>query len=570
MNRFVLRLTIGVLVLFHVTISSLEAKTVSRAEALSKIVRALSLPLVQGTRISDVPSNHAHVQAIESAFAMGILFPSDRFYPDIAISRAEALAFAFKAIGWGHESDLLRTLDPTESDLPPYLVPFVTLAKESWPSLPKTFTAAPGKNLTKQDLDDLASWLGKCMSSGIRWERRIDQSGLTLLLHREGVGRPSKGWAVTVTETVMKNEAEILAQRFRSQGQPCYLERDSCTISVRLGPYNSYVEAWLAVRTLPSKYRSSSIVPVGGGSNALFWAAVVAPASKASIVTAPAIGALTLPLSVIAEQSAALAAVNAGFFWKGRPVGALVVNGTPVSAPYKDRSAIGWNQEGEVSFGSGNYVLKAKTPYGEVLVPSINSSVKEGFLGFFTPHFGQFATKIKGQGTEILLEKGHVLASRQSVRSNHFMEPNQNLLFLKTKALGPFASAKSVDMKIEWKDPNMKEADQVIQAGPLLLGSSRGLSGEWFSQSLLEKRHPRTLVGWDTKHLWWLVIDGRSSWHSLGLTLPEAGYLMRQLGLSDALNLDGGGSSQLWWNGITVNSPSEGRERPLPYAVVFR
>ena len=66
----------------------------------------------------------------------------------------------------------------------------------------------------------------------------------------------------------------------------------------------------------------------------------------------------------------------------------------------------------------------------------------------------------------------------------------------------------------------------------------------------------------------WIVVDGRSSWHSQGLTIEEAAAWGRRLGLTALLNLDGGGSSELWWDGHVVNRVSDGRERPMPYGLM--
>jgi exopolysaccharide biosynthesis protein len=60
------------------------------------------------------------------------------------------------------------------------------------------------------------------------------------------------------------------------------------------------------------------------------------------------------------------------------------------------------------------------------------------------------------------------------------------------------------------------------------------------------------------------VIDGRQNAHSIGITLPELGELMLSHGASDALNLDGGGSSTLIFlseGGQVTNRPSDGKFR---------
>jgi len=76
--------------------------------------------------------------------------------------------------------------------------------------------------------------------------------------------------------------------------------------------------------------------------------------------------------------------------------------------------------------------------------------------------------------------------------------------------------------------------------------------------------HPRSAIGFtpDRKHVVMMTVDGRQPGHSLGADEHDLGALMKGLGCSDALNLDGGGSSVLILDGAILNSPSE--DRPLP------
>ncbi|MFC7374640.1 MULTISPECIES: phosphodiester glycosidase family protein [unclassified Brachybacterium] len=96
------------------------------------------------------------------------------------------------------------------------------------------------------------------------------------------------------------------------------------------------------------------------------------------------------------------------------------------------------------------------------------------------------------------------------------------------------------------------------------------------SGSLVTGEHPRTAVGVskDGSELFVMVIDGRSS-SSRGMTLPEAGKILQDMGAYNALNLDGGGSSALAArtagseSSAIWNSPSDGEVRQVPNALVF-
>lgn len=95
-----------------------------------------------------------------------------------------------------------------------------------------------------------------------------------------------------------------------------------------------------------------------------------------------------------------------------------------------------------------------------------------------------------------------------------------------------------------------------LAAGPLLIQEGKELSQ--LDVDFNTARHPRTAIGItaDNKMIV-VVVDGRSS-QSQGLTIPQLSELMAALGCTQALNLDGGGSSTAWVKGEgVVNFPSD-------------
>ena len=117
-----------------------------------------------------------------------------------------------------------------------------------------------------------------------------------------------------------------------------------------------------------------------------------------------------------------------------------------------------------------------------------------------------------------------------------------------------------------------------LASGPLLLQSGRPVRESWPDRAFYTKRHPRTIVGTDSKGwVYFIVIDGRSRGNADGATIAETLQIALEFGLKDALNLDGGGSSTLWLKGAGVIShPSDNKrfdhygQRCVPNAVVFR
>ncbi len=83
-----------------------------------------------------------------------------------------------------------------------------------------------------------------------------------------------------------------------------------------------------------------------------------------------------------------------------------------------------------------------------------------------------------------------------------------------------------------------------------------------FGNHSIQGDQPRTAVGViDENHLVFVVVDGRQQGYSAGVTLTELAVILVDLGATTAYNLDGGGSSTMYFDGEVVNSPSNGGER---------
>ncbi len=69
--------------------------------------------------------------------------------------------------------------------------------------------------------------------------------------------------------------------------------------------------------------------------------------------------------------------------------------------------------------------------------------------------------------------------------------------------------------------------------------------------------HPRTVAGIDKtgRYFYMIVVDGRYN-ASTGMTLTAIGRHMERLGVYYGINLDGGGSSTMYFNGEVINNPT--------------
>ena len=108
----------------------------------------------------------------------------------------------------------------------------------------------------------------------------------------------------------------------------------------------------------------------------------------------------------------------------------------------------------------------------------------------------------------------------------------------------------------------------VFASGPVLIDNGKSLDYSTNSSELALmrkislRRHPRSVIGCDKRgNIYLVVVDGRSKGNAEGLTIAELIALCRWMGMHEAINLDGGGSSALWSKkqGV-INYPSDNKK----------
>ncbi len=99
-------------------------------------------------------------------------------------------------------------------------------------------------------------------------------------------------------------------------------------------------------------------------------------------------------------------------------------------------------------------------------------------------------------------------------------------------------------------------AVQILSFGPALIEESSIAVSEDDEVGKAMQSNPRTAIGIiDDLHYVFVVSDGRTE-ESEGLSLYELAEFMQSLGVKTAYNLDGGGSSTMYFNGEVVNNPT--------------
>jgi Phosphodiester glycosidase len=128
--------------------------------------------------------------------------------------------------------------------------------------------------------------------------------------------------------------------------------------------------------------------------------------------------------------------------------------------------------------------------------------------------------------------------------------------------------------------PSRPDGD-LLQAGPVLVTDGRaaadlasdgegfGAASGQFDSDITDGRYPRAAIGYDDTYVYAVVVDGRSD-GDVGMSLTElADFMTDRLGVTAALNLDGGGSATLAARDPegafhVINNPMDGHNVPTP------
>jgi exopolysaccharide biosynthesis protein len=105
-------------------------------------------------------------------------------------------------------------------------------------------------------------------------------------------------------------------------------------------------------------------------------------------------------------------------------------------------------------------------------------------------------------------------------------------------------------------------ADGAWQAwcfGPELLDDTGSSMTEFTSDGHVAEINPRSALGYyEPGHYCMVVVDGRQSGYSVGMTLTQLSTLFEELGCTSAYNMDGGKSSSMTFDDTITNQPADG------------
>lgn len=148
-------------------------------------------------------------------------------------------------------------------------------------------------------------------------------------------------------------------------------------------------------------------------------------------------------------------------------------------------------------------------------------------------------------------DAGYVIRNGQLLRSDS-QDANQEDLVIYQD--GSFEIIREGDITAQ--ELLNKGAVQVLSFGPALIENSQVAVDSADEVGKAMASNPRTAIGIiDDKHYVLVVSDGRTD-ESKGLSLKELADFMKELKVTTAYNLDGGGSSTMYFNGQIINKPT--------------
>ena len=321
-------------------------------------------------------------------------------------------------------------------------------------------------------------------------------------------------------------------------------------------------------------------------------------------------------VSRLARRWGAVAAVNADFFpYTGDPLGVGIRDGELFSEPFLGirgsgpRVTVGVTESGSVLFDTLGFLGDLQASDGtRAYVSGIDRSTAPGEIVVYSPVYG-LTTSNKTGGVEAVIEGVNL-----PVKANKLMTGRVDRVeavrggvteTIPTNGLvlsgGPGAGADFLARHLHPGDPvsfvlavapvgQIRGALQVaslprtrsdlpsrsgeglnrsayvwagvqsaVGGGPRLLVDGQiavDWAAEGFDAGFAGSLNPRTAVGTtrDGRHLLLVTVDGRQAF-SKGVSLPGLAAILKRYGAWNAINLDGGGSTTLAADGLTVSSP---------------
>jgi hypothetical protein len=272
------------------------------------------------------------------------------------------------------------------------------------------------------------------------------------------------------------------------------------------------------------------------------------------------------------REVGAVAGINANFYDPSTniPIGFLLDDGVVLNAPFSDRATLAIEFFGRFHFLNPKIALSLKTPEGGVHIQGVNRPAYDHGLFFYTPEFGR--PQLVSQNAQILaIQQGRVIWKGSGRLPDYLVATDISWLVATGNAqslIGNLFLADAVSLTYSMTPERFFIRD-ALQAGPMLLraGKITLLRPEGFRPEFVTMKAARSALGVTAAGEVVLIVVTKGN-GSIGMGLDEVAEFLRTLGVTEAMALDGGGSSSLaFQQGARLRNV--GGTRAIPVALVF-
>jgi len=272
------------------------------------------------------------------------------------------------------------------------------------------------------------------------------------------------------------------------------------------------------------------------------------------------------PLVKVVREKEALVGVNGGFYnSEGKPLGTVMIDGQMVSEPLYNRAALGITKTGEVLINNLKWRgILTTSNNNNIVIDAVNRKPNnENEIILYNKYYGSKTPQFKQQSVEFIIQNNRIskVDSGSMIQNEIPTDGFVVKIFTEENTFNAFKQGEKVEYKNIFTPAWHKEdVVNIMGGGPKLITDGKvTVTGklEEFSQDITTGRAPRTAVGiTEDNHLLFVTVDGRQPKLSIGITLEELAKYLKELKMEEAMNLDGGDSSQLVIRGYTFNNPS--------------
>lgn len=289
-------------------------------------------------------------------------------------------------------------------------------------------------------------------------------------------------------------------------------------------------------------------------------------------------------VSSMVKRTGAVAGVNGDYHnWCGRPDNVFLLDGELVTDPWSRRPVIAIKDDGTFLFDKVIWDNKVTNKHGDTFaLAGMNKVAEWDELILFTPRFHHTTLSTGNRRQEVVIETSDLPARPGVPIKGKVVSMNEDggtpikpgtVVISGTVHSGAFVRNKltpgmDVTITTNLTPKETKGWDNVkytVGGCPWIVRGGKfwmDAEEERIVPAFYDVANPRTAVG-QTKDgkLVIVTVDGRQS-IAVGMKLSELAEVMLSFGCVEAINLDGGGSTEMATHYGILNGPSDGGERP--------